>query len=640
MDARTIVGVDISKRSKHGTSYALTILKGDSKRYASVSFFKLLRLINRLKPDIVATDNIYELAESKKSIVSFLRRLPPETKLIQVTGKGEKLTRIAKRYGISFDRLNPLEEAEACALLASMGVGYEVLAFEDRTRIKISRARSLGKGGWSQKRYGRKVHGAVKSCIREMKKILEDGGHEYTLEVKKGYGGYVRGVFIVNTPRERLNISSARYRDVQISVDAVERNSIDFVPLSRQKREYLIVGIDPGTTTGVAALDLEGKLVSLFSSRTTTLSEIIALIASLGRPLLITSDVTPAPTTVKKVKSAFNAILYEGEESLSIQEKINLTRSFHCKNDHERDALAAAIRAFKGVKNKFAQIEKKIPGDIDANEVKALVLRGLSIERALSTMKKEEKEEKIPEEEKEKKEKSALELVINHYEERISHLKDFVSDLKKLLEEKDREIEHLNSVINEIKSERKSIVLKSKEIQKREKEIISLKKELRKMERKNSELMKQIDRLKRMRMLEISGRGRPLKIIHSFTKDGIIHGEREYGIKKGDLIFLEDASGGGSATAEMLVKRGVLAIIYEKEMSHFAAETFFKEGLPFFSSKEIPIQRVDNFAMVDPEILNEKIKEWKKEREKKEKQKKEKEIESLLAEYRVERKGL
>jgi predicted RNase H-like nuclease (RuvC/YqgF family) len=91
------------------------------------------------------------------------------------------------------------------------------------------------------------------------------------------------------------------------------------------------------------------------------------------------------------------------------------------------------------------------------------------------------------------------------------------------------------------------------------------------------------------------------------------------------VVFLEDGSGGGASTAELLASKGVAAVIYDKELSHFAADTFFESGIPAFStSGEIPLLLKEesegeiggDFAFVDGQLLNEKIGEWKRRREK------------------------
>ena len=73
-----------------------------------------------------------------------------------------------------------------------------------------------------------------------------------------------------------------------------------------------------------------------------------------------------------------------------------------------------------------------------------------------------------------------------------------------------------------------------------------------------------------------------------------------------------------------MAKKGVVALKYGKELSHFAADKFFEFDIPSFSTGEIPLllneggvngEEVD-FAFVDQHLLNEKMEEWKRKREK------------------------
>jgi predicted RNase H-like nuclease (RuvC/YqgF family) len=148
----TIFGVDIasgSPCSRQAPSYSLVILDGDTASgHHMISQHKLIRLIRERQPEIVAMDNVHELASNRRELIALLRRLPSTTKLVQVTGgeRPEALTKVARWHGMAFDRTRPLEEAEACARLAARGVGAVLSAFEDRTWIKVSRRRSPGSG--------------------------------------------------------------------------------------------------------------------------------------------------------------------------------------------------------------------------------------------------------------------------------------------------------------------------------------------------------------------------------------------------------------------------------------------------------------------------------------------------------------
>ena len=107
-------------------------------------------------------DSLHEIAADQHELCFFLQDLPPQTRLVQVTGgeRKETLQKVAARYSISFNRFDPFAEVQTTAQVASLGACAEVIAFEDESEIIVSRNRSLGMGGWSRNRYVRKIHGA------------------------------------------------------------------------------------------------------------------------------------------------------------------------------------------------------------------------------------------------------------------------------------------------------------------------------------------------------------------------------------------------------------------------------------------------------------------------------------------------
>lgn len=416
-------------------------------------------------------------------------------------------------------------------------------------------------------------------------------------------------------------------------------NSLKVSPIPKS-REYIIVGIDPGTTTAIAILNIKGKLIELLSSKNLSLSDVIEHIANFGHPLIVATDVTPTPSHVEKIKRAFDAHLHELGQSLPVEEKTKLTKQIGYKNEHERDALAAAMEAFRNFKNKFEQIEKKTPENLEPDEVKALVVKGFSIGSAISALinQKDEKSKKTPIKEIKNEKKVNTQILKSKerkkvQEEQIIHLKDFIDELKSKLSAKDEEIEELKGLVNDIKSDRTIDVRKSREIQIKNKEISRLRKELKIKEKINSELLDRINELKGMEFLKFSQRIKPLKIVDFFTKNSISKTEKEYGISKGEVIFLKDATGGGKATAGILADKAVSAIICENEMSHFAKEVFFDANIPVFSKEDIPVHMVGGFAVIDSCPLNEKIEIWKNTREEELRLKKEEFLESLINEY-------
>ncbi len=404
---------------------------------------------------------------------------------------------------------------------------------------------------------------------------------------------------------------------------------------SSVRRKYTIVGIDPGTTIGVAIIDLNGNAIEVFSSKNYSVSDAIARIISLGKPLIVASDVTPTPSMVKKISSIFASPVHELDESLSTEEKIALTKGegYEYKNVHERDALAACVNAFRRYKKKFAQVQKKTPAGVDVEEVKALVVRGVSISAAINRLiSAEEEKKRVTEEEKQEAKKGGeegesenirrLRRIMKGKAEKIDMLEGLTTDLKARLEEKELEIRSLAHKLDSMRSERKREIEEAEEIRKRGKEIERLREEVKAREEENAELREITERLKGKGKREVKG-GKRIKMIKSFSRDAILDTDRKYGLKKGDVVFLEDGSGGGASTAELLAKKGVAAVIYGKELSHFAADKFFEFDIPAFSTDEIPLLLKEEeegdfaFAFVDQHILNEKIEEWERERKRK-----------------------
>lgn len=88
----------------------------------------------------------------------------------------------------------------------------------------------------------------------------------------------------------------------------------------------------------------------------------IKKITKFGRPLIVASDVNPLPQSVERLASSVGSRVYYPEESLQISEKIELVREHEIKikNHHERDALAAAIKAYKSYRSLFLKIEQTL----------------------------------------------------------------------------------------------------------------------------------------------------------------------------------------------------------------------------------------------------------------------------------------
>lgn len=606
------LGVDIVGNDK----YALYVLESDEGKV--VSRVKLFRLIRRYRPEIVAVDNVFELFKSKDELVSFLRNAPPNTKLIQVAGDCS-LPTLSKRFGLSINPKNPMEEAKACAYLAKLGVGSEVSVFTDRTIITVSRNRSLGRGGWRQKKYKRKIHNSVRQVFNEIKSKLEELGLEYVEKVKHGFGGISKGILIVNAPKNKVPINSFRFGDVQVRVEAVEKDKIEFIPLKKSK-PFVIVGIDPGTTTAVALMDLNGNLLDVRSKKGWGLGDVIDYITSIGKPVVIATDKSNPPDQVLKLKASFNAVLWCPKEDMSVEKKRMLSAGYPYLNDHERDAIAVAISAYNSYKNKIKNIEKRVPAGLDLDFVKAEVIRGNSLRDILREDSEREKEEKA---ERRKQEVQTVNLSI------INELKKENEILRRKVKELSEEVERLRNKIVEMSKESYERIRRDNLVRTLQNEIVELRKALKEKEMRIKELEDEIELLKRMKMLELRG-WRSVKVLRKFTKEEIDELERDFGIEKGDIILIGDASCGGKSSAEYLCSKEIKAIIVKNEMSHLAKSVFEEKNIPIISVNDVEIIESYPFALVNYESFE---KAYKKAEENLRKSKIDR-IERLLLEYK------
>lgn len=124
-------------------------------------------------------------------------------------------------------------------------------------------------------------------------------------------------------------------------------------------KRLLIVGYDPGTSAALAIIDTKGDILFLKSKRGLKRSEINDEITQRGKPIIIAGDRSPLPKNVEKLASNFSCKTYHPKNSLTTLEKIELVKDYEdkLKGDHERDALASALKAFQFYSKLFKRTE-------------------------------------------------------------------------------------------------------------------------------------------------------------------------------------------------------------------------------------------------------------------------------------------
>ncbi|MEM4599228.1 MAG: DUF460 domain-containing protein [Candidatus Methanomethylicaceae archaeon] len=453
-----VLGID---RLPSYNNYAAVIVNDSNIIFKKECITKneLLEIAQQFKVDAIAIDNIYELG-SENEIKAFMSYLH-NADLIQVTGSPihgfKPLSLIAKELGLSKgNKLSPLKSAEVCAMAAIIGHGYVVKFYDPETKIIISRRRKFGPGGMSSERYKRSIEGAILNLTKTIEAKLKYKGIDYDLSFRRGNFGIDGSTFIIYAPRNQLSgiVRPLRTSSLNVRIIPIFSKSFDFIPLglsiNLHKKRYLIIGIDPGTVCGIAILDLNGRILHLSSGRNMTRGQITRIIISLGRALIFASDVNPPPFMITKLAASHNALIFYPENSLKVEEKTELVekviseQNIKVKNSHQFDALAAALKAFLFYKNKLEQCVshvKELGIQVDLEEVKALVIRGMSIRDAIMASKvpKVEKPIKIKRQKSEKERidilKNKLELIKFERDNLLNKVKELESKIEELEEE-------------------------------------------------------------------------------------------------------------------------------------------------------------------------------------------------------------
>lgn len=166
------------------------------------------------------------------------------------------------------------------------------------------------------------------------------------------------------------------------------------------EKQLIIVGIDPGTTVGYAILDLNGRLIQVDSAKEFDLSTLISKIIYHGRVLAVGTDKQRTPSFVNDFAVKTGAVIISPKEDIKVEEKENIAKEFEFKGDHQKDALASAIFAYKRLKHLLNKIEDFLNNNKKLNlknRIIEIVVKnnGISIKAALDLIEKPNESNKI-----------------------------------------------------------------------------------------------------------------------------------------------------------------------------------------------------------------------------------------------------
>jgi len=367
-------------------------------------------------------------------------------------------------------------------------------------------------------------------------------------------------------------------------------------------KKPIIVGYDPGTTAALAIIDTEGEILFLKSKRSFKKGEIIDIITDMGKPLLIAGDRRPLPKSVERMARSLGCRPFYPKKSLSITDKKWIVREFkdEIEDDHEKDALASALYAFKhysGVFKRTNEILKSQGLSKLYDRVVESVVTGEveNIAEAINRMLKANKEVKIPKiDRKVLEEKRALGETVSKLQEKIKRLerdiqifKESNERWKKRLKISEKDIRYYRKKLDE------KIDLGS---------LASIKKKTDQLKIELEESLDLIEKLRLFRKIELKGYYPIIEleeIRNGITKD------LDQSLNLEDRVIIAETI----VNAQILNDYNIKALISSEEPSE---EVLEKVDFPVIIKKDISVEKMKNISVIKKQELEECIKKARK----------------------------
>lgn len=370
------------------------------------------------------------------------------------------------------------------------------------------------------------------------------------------------------------------------------------------EKQMVIVGLDPGTTVGYAILSLEGKLLRIESSKEFTLSKIIDKIIEFGRILAVGTDKKRTPGFIEEFAVKTGAKIISPDEDLQIKEKVELTKGFNFSGDHQQDALASAVLAYKRINpiiSKISSFLEKNKKENLKNRITEIIIKneGLNIKSAVELIEKPSETSKIIKkavENKELKKEDFFKLdekaVVLEQENKLlrsqnDNLKNEIKNIKRLLENRNPKAKQDIKISEIIKQKDLRLNFLDYTSRKKDSEINLLKEEIFRLSRFLSELNKNI----------------MLKKLKNLGSSEFENKKAQLNIKEGDILLVENPNIISQDVYEK-IKDKISIIVYKEKPSNKIKENC---NFIFLDSKNLSIEENQYFAVTDKDNFQKNI---------------------------------
>jgi predicted RNase H-like nuclease (RuvC/YqgF family) len=676
---KVILGFDIlpmsSPNSRQGVMVAvhLQLSDGSNLHWKGLTREKLVSIIRKHQPIYIGTDNPEEILKTGENISSFYNQLPSSTSIVHVNLTSNGVILPIKTIIKSIlketipHKLRPLQTAEYIVKLINKGTGMKLEPYEDETLISIGRPRHHHKGGWSQSRFERVGEETVASSASKLRTLLSKNSipfDEVTISTRYGAKNSRFHIFVNRSKVDQVFRRKLLYPS-KVKIWSPQKPIISHIPLIPEKKlntsiipsNHILVGIDPGMTTGIVITDLNLDLLFSKSKKNFSKGEILFHISNYGIPILVCADVNPIPTLVKKIAASFNSKLISPSIQLDKMRKKKLIQPFKSLklDNHEKDALSAISYAYGKFDNQFSKLDKyHIP--VEHNYlVKTLIFQGYSINESINLY---EEAISLHSEDIHPIEILASESVPEHSQRELfllNRIKNLIHENEKLKDELSNLRIHSNKIIGILKNKNRLIeriqyqatdkqyeltreAISSETIRTRDIEISNLRKKLKSSEKVYMATKAQIQLLEKLIWKSLDNEGSAIKILEKFTYASIAENIENKRLMPEDLLLVLDPSGGGKQAAIKLLEINLgFVFILNSNFSNEVIEIFWEKNIPFLRGEPYDISIVGNVALIGKSNLQKAFADFADMRKKIISDKKWENIELTIQNYQYER---
>ncbi len=380
-------------------------------------------------------------------------------------------------------------------------------------------------------------------------------------------------------------------------------------------RELLIVGVDPGTTLGYAVLDTKGRLLRTRSSKQLELNSMLEEVVRLGSILVIGTDKRKCPGLIEKAAAATGAKIVAPRDDLTTAEKEAITLGEKTSNNHEKDALAAALYAYRETGPLLERIRKALEKEGKHNffrQVAETVLdTGTNIKDALR-----EAEMEAAREQETPAVIAATAELSGHDSEAVALRHLFETRLKRAEKENDILRDYSRKLVQKLrqtadnarKAAKKEAAEKKRGAGRVTDERESHMRELvRKMQAatdsKNAAIAKMLAELEKLEKVIAAG-GIIAKKLNTLGFEELERKNQAIGIGENDILLVENAESYSEKTLEYLARRNVFLLL-RKRASAKVWKIIRQAGVMAADAGNIVLIEAGNFAAIDKAMLEE-----------------------------------